>query len=548
MAAVPVSPNRLGLENSQQRLGGALLLVGTSVGLLVLLRYSALAESPLLAWDAATLAGLTLFAIRRCYVGLRLLFARIVDTQGPAPLDHLLVKDLLRKHTLLLTHLPGGLGGDMLHRLAPRVYFLSPDCQGLGRGILLHLLFGLAVGVGLFYAGPLVLPLACVVGAALIGRVLALRAAVAASSQLPQPLTGASPAGQPPGVEIMERREHLTNAGNPVDLYFRLRNSFEELREQMFPNTFLCNRDPVVGVNAPSNKVIADLLVETQPMAVARGGHSAATPLILESFGALLEVTAGGLLLWAESASGGWNGQMAWRLAGLLALWYGSAFLLMAHRMLCSFRFRSDVIWLQFEGTYQWQRLAVGGGLAGLPSSEAQSVKSDMYLYVWATRLISECIPQANSVVGQLLGAANLATKTVQTAPRYVVRAQKDAAFKERLDRILKAAIGFEDDSTRLRTPDLQASDVQHMVLTGLNILSAQQAASSQRPPQSLAGQPRTVSSAQPSLPSPSPQAPPTARPKVQPPAGPPPGPVATPQTPQRGTLPPPPPPPRKKP
>lgn len=476
MSSIPISPNKLGLENSQQGLGFGLLAVGVVACALALLRYLITSTVPLSPLEWLLFASLLVLAARRIYVGLSLIFSFVIDTKGPTYLSQPMVEEMLRTHTVWRHDLPSGLLGNVLYRLAPKVYFLTPPFQGLIRGMVAQFLIGLCAFGLLVYMGKFAVPLVAVVIISTVGRGLALRYAVVTSSKQQPLLAKREGDAERPGVEIYEQREHLKDAGNPTDLYFHLRDAFEELRERSFPNMTLCDREPDIGVNAASNKFSADLIVETQPMPMNANKRASPPALILGAFGLVLEPLGCALLLFAGIFTGSLEELIMWKVASMLSLWYGSAFFLMAHRILCTFRFRSDLIWLHFDGSYQLHRLSVGGGFSGLPGTEGHSIKSDIFMHVRATRLVSECTPDADSMWEQILGIAHLATRTLQTAPRYVVRTQRDSAFQERLDRITKGVVRYEDDAARLRTPDMQSPDVQNMVAIGLNILNAQEA------------------------------------------------------------------------
>jgi hypothetical protein len=454
MDSMPIAPHDLGLKNTQQRFGYTLLASGgvvAALGAVCLLR-AAGAESSV--HEVAVAAVVTLLAFRRVYVGANLVLAVMVDTVGPAGIggDHTVLRELLLHRRIWTYQRPRGLIRSLFYRFQPRIVYLTPPYRSLLDGLTPNLLVLAVTLAATVAAGAPAVPLLVVASTALFCRWIALHRAIRG---LPS---------QSPPVETHEAPEHLTGAGNPADLYHHVRIAFEQLREKQFQNRMLMDRRPVLGNQAATNQCDADLMVETQPVPEADSGRQPAAALWLDACGAILEVAGYATLLfvaqWAETAE-----RQGW-LAGaaLLAVAYGSRFLLIAQRIHYTFRFRSDVIWLNFTGSYVLNRVAIGGGLTGLPSTEGQVVKSDLHVFVRGSRLLTECSPPSGTFRDQLFGTTRPAEQTLQSAPRYLVSAAMDEMFKSRLNWIVANVLHYADVGTQLRTPDLMSPDAQQLL------------------------------------------------------------------------------------
>ena len=451
---MPISPSELGLKNTQQPLACAILATG-GIGVMLVLARASL--GPLHSISPFEIFGAILvlpLALRRLYVGANLLLAVMVDTVGPAEIEgweKTVKEELLRNRQIWTYQRPEGLIRSALYRAVPQSAYLTPPYRSLFDGIVLHL-FAIAAVVALcIWLGLPAIPLTLVVLTAVLARVGALLCAMMA---LPT---------QRPSVEVHEATEHLNEAGNPIDLYNNVRMAFERLRENQFQNRLLWNSPPAIGVNATTNQCAADLIVETQPMPVSQS-----TPLrspaafILAVAGALLEVVGWAFLLFPTFFAPNLQQQAIWFLSGLVAVGYGSKFMVEAQRLHYTFRFRSDIIWFNLTGSYVLNKVAVGGGLMGLPSTEGHSIKSDLYAFIRGSRLITECAPPAGSARERLWGNPRPAERTLQSAPRYIVSTHNDPVFAERLDWIVKNVLHYRDAATQLRTPDLQSVGLQN--------------------------------------------------------------------------------------
>ena len=470
MDSMPITSNELGLKNRQQPHGYALLSVGAVAGVFVLLRLMVAESHPLSVFEWCGLGTVSLFALRRAYLGFSIWLSIVIDAVGPADVERRdgVIAELLLHRRIWTYQQPKGLVDKICYRFAPQFVFLTSPYRGLVKGIMAHLLLIFAAVFLVARMGAFAIPLLGVVVTAAVVRLVALHKAV---RELPS---------QQPSVEVYEALQHLVDAGNPVDLYSQIRVAFEQLREKDFQNRTLVDRGPEIGVNAPTNKCTASLLVETQPMPDETGERSSLIVFMLDVFGVLLEGAGCGFLIFASALGETIEQRALLSVAAVVSFWFGSKLLLIAQRIFCTFRFRSDVIWLSFEGSFVLNKLAVGGGMVGLPATEGHSIKSDIHAYIRGTRLTSECAPYNASAWRQLWGTSQAAQEAVQYSPRYIVSAATDPVFTERLNYIVNHVLTYRDTTDQLRTPDLQSPDLQDMVVSGVQIQRLMSASAAQ--------------------------------------------------------------------
>ncbi len=111
-----------------------------------------------------------------------------------------------------------------------------------------------------------------------------------------------------------------------------------------------------------------------------------------------------------------------------------------------TFRFRSDLVGIWFDGNYQYQK----GGLHGPRSAEVELVKSDITAVIAGTQVISECtlghrIPTSGGKRQRANVEAARAARSALESPRYVVRTAVDDDFRSRLDAIAALIMGYRD-------------------------------------------------------------------------------------------------------
>lgn len=129
-------------------------------------------------------------------------------------------------------------------------------------------------------------------------------------------------------------------------------------------------------------------------------------------------------------------------LVAAMAAWMAPT----AFRLRNTFRFTSDLVAVWISGTYQSRKDLVAAGTSGGLASEAAHVKSMLRVRVLATRVVSEC-----TLGGQVRreGEANVAALesmwSALTAPRYIVRAEPDEAFEERIAALVADVLSYRD-------------------------------------------------------------------------------------------------------
>lgn len=473
---MPISCNELGLKNSQQSLGYALMAVGVGASALALARFAMSDAAALNVFDWALIGAVGLFGVRRLYVGANIALSLVIDTVGPAGIERadFTLSELLMHRRVWTYRRPDGLLGKIYHRFVPRLVFLTPPRRRLLDGVPMHAALGIVAFILLVYYGRLAAPFAVVVFVSAVGRLLALWYASSGQSN-----------NQPP-IEVYEKPEHLSEAGNPIDLYKHVRLAFEKFREKGFQNRILIDQSPAVGVNPRTNECSGNLLIETQPIPLDPDRKVPRIALILDAFGVVLELVGCGMLLFMPVLADAAEQQVWYLLAASISWWFGSAFLMIAQDIHYTFRFRSDVVWLYFDGSYLMNKLAVGGGFAGLPSTEGNSVKSDLHVFIRGARLVTECSPSSSGFWHQLVGSTRPAEESLASSPRYIVSTRADAVFSERLDWLVGNLNVYQDSAHKLRTPDLHTPDMQQMLIAGaqmthlLNAAAAQGAAQGQ--------------------------------------------------------------------
>ena len=202
---------------------------------------------------------------------------------------------------------------------------------------------------------------------------------------------------------MREENLHVINAGDPGGLHQSVRNHLtEELRIRKFQNRTLDEQAPTSGGQAETHAVQAAILVETQPLPVPardtravrrrwptrefrRDGRRRRPLGPLHHPGQVLDVAAvavtaitWGLWLYAHRCG---------TLLGcgvVLATWFvglgvGRTLIRLAYSAWNTYRFYSDLYWVEFEGTRHSTRVGVSGGFGRL-TSERQGVSSDLWV------------------------------------------------------------------------------------------------------------------------------------------------------------------------
>jgi hypothetical protein len=444
MSSMPVSSNSLHLENPLRGYGFAHLILAGGILVLALLR---LVVSPLsdrlapleLLWIG--LVPVAVAVLGHGFVGLRALVSFTVQAGAPALIHKAAhaVPQLLLHRTISDTYeRPVKFLEQLIFHFLPQYIYLTPANRRVLTGIRGLLLTLLAGGVALVFLGPagtwlLVPPLL-----ALVARAAALHAS---TPEIPR------------CEDVCEQAHHLTRAGDPIGLFHHTRMVLETFREKDFQNRVLLSQLPQVGANAASNRTEADLAIETQPLPLAppRGPRNAQ---IMDLAGVVLGLLAWGLFLslWGVPYADPrvW---VAGFLAAGLALLCALGCFRIAFGLHNTFRFRSDLYWLSFEGSYHVLKLGPTGG-HGTLSAVRDCFQSDLRLFARGVRVVTECTAPYGSMRSWEKGAG-LAGDLALRTPRYVVATDPDREFRGRLGYLIQELDAYRDEGGKLRAPDL---------------------------------------------------------------------------------------------
>lgn len=469
----PVSANSLGLRNPHHYFGCTDTVIGGVVAVLTLVRFVGSLVAPIEFWEWPFLIMLLGYAARRIYVGLRLIVHGFVDALGPGPIsraDHTIAE--LLEHKRIWTYgRPQGLVAELLHQLTPGLNYLTPPFQALRDGSVHQITIAVLAFLALLatpYLGWATVPLLLVATVALAIRMTAIRLAVGYLS------------GDQPAVEVYDGKEHLTEAGNPIDFFNSLCVATESLQERGYRNRVLFQKPPAVGSNATTNRCEADLVLETQPVPLTDQRSTSRTVLLLDIGGAALECLGVAILLAMLPGYTTFSTAFLLFMAALVAWDAGTRFRLLAQGLLCTFRFRSDLFWLRIEGSYVVNEVAVGGGLNGFVSTKGQAFRSDLFVKVYGTRIISECGPPLRGFFARLWGNPSAAEAVLQYAPRYVLSAHLDPDYQDRLRWLLGQLRTYRDQSENLRAPNLDSQRMSQLVSQNLSVAQMLGAATAQ--------------------------------------------------------------------
>jgi hypothetical protein len=480
-ATIALAPNQLGLTNPKKAHGLALLALALFLGVLLAVRAPQLiadvrAET---AWTterilvlATTIAPAILAAVAALVLlsrgGLDAL-SFFVPAGAPKALvlwDRSLPQLLVHRVIDGIYPRPRGLKL-LLGRLFPRLLYLTPPHRRLvgGLGLPLVLLVAAVVGwlVTGWFPGFLLLALVVALGA-LVGAIFASRRGL-------------------PGVHVFQTHLQLTEAGNPGDLFNGVRQCLDRLQEGPFPNRLLGEERPQIGLQSSSNLFEAAVLVETQPLPV-RGAFQF-NALLLDVAAVLLGVLGWVLLLvrapdpaqFPEAEF--WKANIPYWLAvgsALIALELSRRLFRMAWGVYNTFRFRSDVFWLRFTGTYTASRIGMGDGRGGQFFTHRDRIQSDVRVDVHAARAISECTEVSAWSVAEV-GEVATEGEAALEQPRYLVEAVQDPQLGQRVAYLLDHLRSFRDTSDTLAGVRLLAPAVEEILGANLQLTAQGEAA-----------------------------------------------------------------------
>jgi hypothetical protein len=501
--AMPVSSRQLQIDNPLRPWGGTLVLLG--LVLLVEVTAATLWHTPDLEPSQARPAGMVLVVVAvvaglaLIFVGIRAIVLFVVPADAPAPIGGALevLPTLLGPHTIADTYQHPSLLQALLHGLWPRFTHLTRPSRLLLDGLAFRL--WLAPLPALLFLLPLQPQTPWLIAAWLgvLGFALVIHLAAVLLSGV-----------EVPRCDVADRSGRSTTAGNPVDLFHHLVTVVGELREGRFPSRTWKEQPPSVGARAVNNQFDAELLIETQPLPLTGRGGAAA--LLLDVGGLLLGAVGCGMLLWLTALPDRQEAVVAVG-GGLTALVLAWRFLTHAHRLHGSFRFRSDLFWVQFRGSYGVSEVGLGNGDGGRFFSRTTRIQSDLHWTVHATRVVSESSPpewwsryrrrRRARQRGEVFVEGTPLDRTALGSPRVVVEAcDNDPDFLDRLDRLLKELREYRDPGGRLVGLDLTDDGVRQLVEANLRLtqLHHQATLPAMREEQPLLVQPETHSLAVP--------------------------------------------------
>ena len=328
--------------------------------------------------------------------------------------------------------LPTGFWELIVRAVAPHFSYQTPATRGLIRGV------GRGIGT----------VVACVV----VGLILASNNAPGAGIILA--LGGISLAGirlfvlyrtvpdLPPGnPQVVDRRLRLTQSGNPAALFRAAHiELFDPIRDGDTDGR-LYEVETDSGDRRKLTTFKGTIAFESKPFREPSNPEHVKAAGLLE-FAAVATALFGVVVfLFAKPTPE----NMPFKFAGMVIAGFSGSLMWTAFYLRNTFRFRSDLFAVTFDGTVQSQR--AGGEGAGF--GEIDRVKSDIHIRIVGTRVLSECTLSRYDLPGGKGKTANVkalqATWSALTSPRYLVRTAVDARFQAKLDHMIQALEGFQD-------------------------------------------------------------------------------------------------------
>lgn len=259
-----------------------------------------------------------------------------------------------------------------------------------------------------------------------------------------------------PNVEIVEKREHLDNTGNPVNFYLHMQKIFDQLRLGNFLNRKIIDQPPNLGKldRGETNQYRFKTMIETQPFPIHQG--IALNAVALDIGGSVLAVIGFGIFMFLNQFIVQYElGTMADFLlliiTGLVALKMSKRFFKQGSDLHQVFRFKSSLFLIQSNGSYTVSRIGLGDGRGGQLYSERAVVQSDSHIHILAAQLITQCEGLEN--------------------PRIILDTLYEEAFEGQLNHLLQGILSFEDSGGRLADIDLKAGSFNNIVTGNTEIL-----------------------------------------------------------------------------
>jgi hypothetical protein len=470
---IALTSNELGIENPQRAYGAARLVEALGIGLMLLLSLLWLAAADDSKWLAALFWLTAPFSVvKQLIQALKALLSFFVPAGAPAGIRHggHALRDLLLHRTIADTYDRPGILQALLHQFSGRFTFLLPPQRQLTRSL------------GRRLWQPIVLvPLLVLAAMGLVSWVLPLLIALVLFFDLVAGLLAVSVAvAQAPRTDVHESSSQLHDAGNPIDLYHDALAGIGHLREGQFQNRLYVQEPPEVGVRAGSNRFEAQILVETQPIPLVNPSGVPWDAWIMDAAGVLLGWAGWGL--WACLPAFTTPADVAVAIcSGFLFIALGRRCLASAYRLHNTFRFRSDLFWLHFTGSYVTSEVGIGDGRGGKFFSKKTRIQSDVHLEVRATRLVSLCTVPSSAEAHELrrltrengleFAEQTYAAEAALDTPRYIVEAHlADVSFQRRLHTLLQQMKSYRDHAGHLAGIELAGQAVQQIVAANVQV------------------------------------------------------------------------------
>lgn len=464
-APYKVSTNTLQIQNPLAALAAILLgLSGTLtllglIALLISFKYKENLPGQIVSWVA--LGAASIYATFLFFDGLRARLGLNVPVPVPGPLgqsDRTLATILHHKAIPQPIKEPGN-----LHLLVQTIF---PHCRALTPArhalvdALIHRFWPLLPAIGLIVLDavmewPIGWPIVI-----LLLMVFAFVAHLAAVALLPADEQYATTAEAKIGP--------LTDAGHPDPLYHHNQSVLRHAEDSGFPNRILRD-DYDASRNQGLRNFEAHIVFETQPMSLEADHRADTSARVLQGGAVLVGLFGWGLLFFLFTINDPAYLVLA-ALTGLTGVVLCEVLLRRAQRLLCCFRFRSDVFWIKLHGTFAESTVAMHPSGASSFSTSKQVAQSEIYLELRGARLITEC--SCVPVMGQagIKGWRASATAVLRAA-RYPLRAiGHDEEFLARLRTLLQRMCSYSDQGRRLAVPDLTQRDLQDLIAVNISM------------------------------------------------------------------------------
>ncbi len=266
-----------------------------------------------------------------------------------------------------------------------------------------------------------------------------------------------------PELNLVERRTHLLETGNPNNFFSFIMNELDEIRYEDFQNRCYAQKQPLSDSIQTGDTNIFDgiAIIETQPVplnqvAAGPGGVMDAGGLALIFLGYLFAFSICALRLGSsptasEDLGAAIPALFVSTIAVFTAISHGRRFMNQAFSLFNRFLYSSNLIALKLQGTHTASTIGLGDGRGGQAFSKRTSIQSDTDITLKATQLTTE----TEGLEGK----------------RIIISAGTPPDFVATLNRFIEGLNNFRDSSGRLAGIDL--TDNRFAELADANIILA---------------------------------------------------------------------------